>query len=1006
MGKGNNTTTSTTGPAPEAQSAYDALLNRASGVASTPYQAYGGQLVAPINQQQQSGVAGINQYSSWAQPYFQQAGTLLNNASQPINSGQVANYENPWQQQVVGATQGQFDLMNKQALNNIQGNAASSGALGGDRAGVAKDAYYGAVLPGQEQQIAAMESQGYTSALQTAIQQYQQNPASIAYGLGNIGGAGQSAALTGANAQVGAGTLEQQTEQAQLGANYGQFQQAQAFPYQQTQWLAGIDTGVGSQLGGTSTTTPPAPNPLNQVLGLAATAAGAYMGAKRGGRIAGFAGGGPIDIRPSAATRSQYPNPDYGRQIGELRALGVPDHILDQMTSQAWNPSLGGPGISPASHSMVDQAGAAPGTTYGPTSSGDAIYRHGGRIAGFDSGGPVMPWGGAQGWIPGVGIVRGQGAPHPPSVPNQGQGASPQASKAAAGVGAGLANWNQGISTDAAGSGFPMEGSADANSLSAMVPMGGGGFGIGGVKTGGRVQGFADGGTPFDDQWSSLSGLGSVAPIQPDVVPMPAQRPMSAPRPNVGYSGTDMAPVDATDISLNAGSGGLGLGLPYEGTNPAIMADSGVNPGVPRGPIAGVGAGAGAPLAYGPGYDRQAGFASPAPTQASPQGGFLDNLPGRGILSHAAGQGLMAAGLGMMASKSPFLGQAIGEGGLRGLGEYTGEQQREANLAHQQAQESLEGRKVSQGADRLSQEAKHWQDQIALETRKQGFTENQPRVVPMGAELVAPQGPNAGKVIASNTASTLDPASVEILGRRLAGGDASALSGLPQGTPGAAARTAIQNKAAEVLTKEGGMSPTEAASTVTARTQDVHATGVGLGAGARTAATREANLNIILKATEAAIPAAIDASEKLDRTGWVPLNRIIQGGRVIASDPDQKRFGMANLQLAEHWARAMNPTGVMRESDRDMALGFLNTADSKETYRVAVDQLHTQIERERAAVQSVKGGTSGATTPPGGGTQTASLPPEAVSRLKEGTHTKFGNGQTWTLQNGQPVQVP
>ena len=63
---------------------------------------------------------------------------------------------------------------------------------------------------------------------------------------------------------------------------------------------------------------------------------------------------------------------------------------------------------------------------------------------------------------------------------------------------------------------------------------------------------------------------------------------------------------------------------------------------------------------------------------------------------------------------------------------------------------------------------------------------------------------------------------------------------------------------------------------------------------------------------------------------------------------------MANLQLAEHWARAMNPTGVMRESDRDLALGFLSTADSPQTYARAVAQLKKQIEREKGAVSGFR----------------------------------------------------
>ncbi len=37
--------------------------------------------------------------------------------------------------------------------------------------------------------------------------------------------------------------------------------------------------------------------------------------------------------------------------------------------------------------------------------------------------------------------------------------------------------------------------------------------------------------------------------------------------------------------------------------------------------------------------------------------------------------------------------------------------------------------------------------------------------------------------------------------------------------------------------------------------------------------------------------------------------------------------------------------------------------------------------------------------------QAAPLPPAALSSLREGEHTKFRNGQVWTLQGGRPVQV-
>jgi hypothetical protein len=162
--------------------------------------------------------------------------------------------------------------------------------------------------------------------------------------------------------------------------------------------------------------------------------------------------------------------------------------------------------------------------------------------------------------------------------------------------------------------------------------------------------------------------------------------------------------------------------------------------------------------------------------------------------------------------------------------------------------------------------------------------------------------------------------------------------------------------------------------------QDFNARQAEVSSEARTKGTREANLDIILRVTDSAIPAALEASEKVPRGKFVPLNQIIQGGEVRTSDTNLMQFGMANLQLAEGWARAMNPTGVMRESDRDKALSFLSTATSQQTYKALVEQLRTQIQRERAAIQS--------------GKQTAVSAPGEVASVSETT------GAGWTDLGG------
>lgn len=171
-----------------------------------------------------------------------------------------------------------------------------------------------------------------------------------------------------------------------------------------------------------------------------------------------------------------------------------------------------------------------------------------------------------------------------------------------------------------------------------------------------------------------------------------------------------------------------------------------------------------------------------------------------------------------------------------------------------------------------------------------------------------------------------------------------------RGMQGEAQSKAIRARAAELEIQAGG-DPAQWST----KWQDFKAAGVGKSTAERTKAGREENLNLILKAADAAIPAALEASRALPRGQYVPLNKLIQKGEIMSSDPRLVEFGMANLQLAEHWARAMNPTGVMRESDRDKALMFLDTGYSNNTYERAVMQLQKQITRERDAVRG--GGT-------------------------------------------------
>jgi hypothetical protein len=100
---------------------------------------------------------------------------------------------------------------------------------------------------------------------------------------------------------------------------------------------------------------------------------------------------------------------------------------------------------------------------------------------------------------------------------------------------------------------------------------------------------------------------------------------------------------------------------------------------------------------------------------------------------------------------------------------------------------------------------------------------------------------------------------------------------------------------------------------------------------------------------------ALDASRNVPRGRFVPLNKLVQGGKVMTSNPDYYDFATEGLQLAELWARAMNLLGnTMRESDRQIALDRLNTAASPEAFRRVVKDIYEFVQREKRNAEKEK----------------------------------------------------
>jgi len=191
---------------------------------------------------------------------------------------------------------------------------------------------------------------------------------------------------------------------------------------------------------------------------------------------------------------------------------------------------------------------------------------------------------------------------------------------------------------------------------------------------------------------------------------------------------------------------------------------------------------------------------------------------------------------------------------------------------------------------------------------------------------------------------------------------------------------------------------------------------------ARTTGGRVANLDLIVKNAEQAIPAALQASEALPRGKFVPLNELWQKGQESISDPVLKKFAVDNFQLAELWARAMNPQGVMREGDRAYALQMLGTATGPEAYRAAVAEIKRQLDRELSVSRETMEGIGApakkadpyAGWSSGGGAAPAGSPapapqsgqpvrvnsPEEARKLPPGTKIILPDGRTGVVPGG------
>ena len=193
-----------------------------AGVNQDPYRAYGGPMVAGFNPDQN---AAFNAARNNFGKYNDVQDLAINNANGMtggFSAGDVQNWMNPYQQNVIDTTMAQLEHAHQQGLEDVNNSAELAHAFGGDRAAVQKGVADANYYRDAASTLAGLNSSNYTQALNAANNNFAnklQGNNALQGAIANAR-AGNTADM---NNLYASGAIQQGNAQKQLDANYQEF---------------------------------------------------------------------------------------------------------------------------------------------------------------------------------------------------------------------------------------------------------------------------------------------------------------------------------------------------------------------------------------------------------------------------------------------------------------------------------------------------------------------------------------------------------------------------------------------------------------------------------------------------------------------------------------------------------------------------------------------------------------------------------------------------------------
>jgi hypothetical protein len=251
--KGGGSTTSTTQSIPEELKPLAAAYSdKAMALSTQPYQGYGGQQVAGMNDFQNSATARLGSIFNNGDSSMNAARSTVTN---DLNSGKAATQNpyagaNPYLQQNIDATLGDITKNYNNAIApGLTSQAVNSGSFGNTGAQATQQNSMNDLSKQLGNTASSMRMQDYSSQQQLAEDYANRNDQMKSQMLG-LAPSYENQGTNLANQFMNAGNAYQTNNQQNLDANYQSYQDQQNLPYKQLAAMSGV---FGSGLGNTAT---------------------------------------------------------------------------------------------------------------------------------------------------------------------------------------------------------------------------------------------------------------------------------------------------------------------------------------------------------------------------------------------------------------------------------------------------------------------------------------------------------------------------------------------------------------------------------------------------------------------------------------------------------------------------------------------------------------------------------------------------------------------------------